>query len=223
MYLTRIPINPRRRDSDKMLGSRQVLHASIESLFPPLLDGAKPTRKLWRLDRDGDANWVYLVSEERPDTTSMVEAVGWPMAEHQPEPIDYSRALSKLAAGQTFSFRVDINPVKSASIPASAGLFRANGKRKSGTILPIHGEEAQLAWFESKAENLGFTIIPGATEVTRSTVEEFSREGSRVAITLATITGKLEVVDPQTFRQTLTSGFGRAKAYGAGLITIASV
>ena len=45
----------------------------------------------------------------------------------------------------------------------------------------------------------------------------------RVPVVTATFDGRLTVTDPEALRQALTSGIGRAKAYGCGLMTLAPV
>ncbi len=43
----------------------------------------------------------------------------------------------------------------------------------------------------------------------------------QVKLTRVTFDGRLRVLDPAVFRRTLTSGLGKAKAYGCGLMTLA--
>ncbi len=43
----------------------------------------------------------------------------------------------------------------------------------------------------------------------------------QVKLTRVTFDGRLRVLDPAAFRRTLTSGLGKAKAYGCGLMTLA--
>jgi len=43
-----------------------------------------------------------------------------------------------------------------------------------------------------------------------------------VRLTSVTYDGRLRVTDPDALRRTLTGGLGKAKAYGCGLMTLAS-
>ena len=211
MYLTRIPLNQRRAGAQKLLLSREALHAAVESLFPPVLDDTVRGRNLWRLDRSADTAMLYIVSDAKPDPISITEQAGWPGAEHPAETVEYSHALSKLAAGQHNFFRTTVNPTRSESRP---------GQR--GTQRPIHGEDNQVTWLCAKAERAGFTINPDTIRVLASGKDTFPRKGGSVSLQLLTITGLLTITDPEQFSTTLTTGIGRGKAYGAGLITIAA-
>ncbi|MGO4759027.1 type I-E CRISPR-associated protein Cas6/Cse3/CasE, partial [Streptomyces sp. 2MCAF27] len=52
-----------------------------------------------------------------------------------------------------------------------------------------------------------------------------AESGRRHEVTLTAVTfdGRLRVTDPDALRRTLTSGLGKAKAYGCGLMTLAPV
>lgn len=220
MYLTRIALNRRRRDAANLLGSRHAMHAAVEACFPPKLDGTARDRNLWRLDRNGDQTWLYLVSETRPDPTSLIEQAGWPDAESTHETAEYARLLDKVRDGAVFSFRTNVNPSEAKARPADS-----NGVRKSGKVTPITGEQNQLAWFARKAETNGFRIVDGEHGTTAAIVssgtDSFQRGGQTVKVTSATITGVLQVADAEKFIAALTGGIGRSKAFGCGLLTIA--
>lgn len=202
------------------------MHAAVESLFPPQLDGgAGRDRNLWRVDVSGQATWLYIVSQARPDATSIVEQAGWPEAEKTSETAEYARILAKVETGSRFAFRATVNPTTSQAAPQDS--LNSNGKRKSGTVIPVHGDEAQLNWFAGRGSKAGFRIavndLGGRTaKIDQSASESFTREHGKVTLAVATLTGILEVTDADLFRQTLTEGLGRGKAYGCGLITIAA-
>ncbi len=52
---------------------------------------------------------------------------------------------------------------------------------------------------------------------------DFGKQGSKGRVTIKAVTydGRLEVTDPDSLRTLLTSGLGKAKAYGCGLMTLA--
>ena len=52
---------------------------------------------------------------------------------------------------------------------------------------------------------------------------KFPRKGKTVTISKVTYEGLLEVRQADALRSVLTDGIGRAKAYGCGLLTLASV
>lgn len=219
MYITRIAINRRRREAGKLLGSRQAMHAAVESLFPPSLETTGPKRNLWRLDAQGNSAWLYVVSEERPDATSIVENAGWPDADQKTwESADYVRVLTKVSDGSRFRFKIAVNPIRNLP-PEPAG---GRGKK-----VPIKGERAQLEWFTKTLEKAGAAIVTNelggtSAKIVESGEDTFNRKGASITLTKATITGVLEVTDTETFRKALTTGIGTGKAYGLGLLTIAA-
>ena len=63
-YLSRMPLNPRRRGTAKFLSAPQTMHAAIESSFPPHDSDGNP-RTLWRLERIGDKVTLWVVSDSK--------------------------------------------------------------------------------------------------------------------------------------------------------------
>lgn len=223
MYLSRLAINPRRREARKLLANPRAMHAAVESSFPPRERDGDPDRVLWRVDETTDKVTLYVVSPTEPDMTHIVEAAGWETAPG--ESLHYGRFLKKIKNGQRFQFRVTVNPVKRLFVPGSRG-----------KVVPHVTEDQQLAWFYSRAEQWGFHVPLRTTESQESAVEEwlarvvkrqdrsFSKpeSTSRRTVTLrhVTIVGELEVADAEVFRNSLVGGMGRGKAYGCGLMTL---
>lgn len=213
MYLTRIAINPRRRASMRILASPHRMHGAIGTCFPPMI---APGRVLWRVDEVRSGTMVYLLSDEAPDPTGFVELHGWPIAGAW-ECRDYSPVLAAVAAGRHFRFRLRANPTHAVRLPGQKPDARA--KRLAHVT-----ESQQLAWFYSHAAGWGVDV--GAVEEGRVTVTErklrsFDRGGRTVTLGTAVFEGDLTVVEPDEFRGQMMAGFGPAKAYGCGLLTIA--
>lgn len=79
----------------------------------------------------------------------------------------------------------------------------------------------------SRAQRYGFRIVDSAAAegepdvaVVDRAVRRFSRNGSRVTLSTATFEGHLTVEDAAALRRSMTSGIGRAKSYGCGLLTL---
>lgn len=85
--------------------------------------------------------------------------------------------------------------------------------------------EAGLAWLERQGGNSGFRI-PDPARVSVDGYEQFlvdpegRRRGARAVHSRLEFDGELEVIDPAAFVARLASGFGRAKAFGNGLMLI---
>ncbi|MFI1956019.1 type I-E CRISPR-associated protein Cas6/Cse3/CasE [Streptomyces xinghaiensis] len=237
MYLTRFRINTARTEARRLLGSPHFLHGAVNMAFPdpPARDGQGP-RVLWRVDHaaSGRAD-LFLVSPRRPDLTHLVEQAGWPTLE---EPgwttFAYEEFLDSLSAGDTWGFRLTANPVHNIRKPGDSKDSRT---KRTAHLTSRH----QLEWLLRRQEKAGF-------EVTRKPVEKRLTEhgdehevivhdqlplqfrkreqaGPRrdVRFVRVTFDGRLRITDVDAFRQTLTQGLGKAKAYGCGLMTLAPV
>lgn len=218
MFLTKMPINFRRRGAVKLLASPQAMHAAIQSAFAPSALESADGRALWRIDRYAKHEvTLYLVSPVEPDLSHLVEQAGWQSGEMW-QTRDYRRLLDRLATGQRWGFRLTANPVFSGY---------KNGVNWSDTKPLSHITAKQQAdWLLNRAEAAGFHVPDGPLDeaqlrvVDRSTLR-FVKGVHRVVIGTATFEGVLEVADVEKLSRTLTRGIGRAKAYGCGLLTLA--
>ena len=243
MHLTRFRFNTHRPGARKLLSSPQALHAAVLGGFPELLPGEPPgapggPRVLWRVDRNARAEvFLYVVSPDRPELTHLVEQAGWPRAEPDTwwKTHDYSGFLSRLETGQTWGFRLTANPVHS--------IRRKDGEPTKPTahVTPRH----QAGWLLKKQQGCGFEVVrrkdpdPALPEIDGYELMVHDRDSAgfdkadprpdrkgkrmRVPVVTATFDGRLTVTDPEALRRALTSGIGRAKAYGCGLMTLAPV
>lgn len=221
MYLTRTPINPRRRGSAQLLSSPQAMHAAVLAAFaePAASDDG---RILWRVDNHRNQRvLLYVVSPQMPDFTHLVEQAGWPTTETwltRP----YAPLLEKLAPGQHWQFRLTANPVHAGRRPDWPN---------TKPIAHVTAKQ-QERWLIDRAASWGFALAPTGgvgfedgfdlAIVERST-RKFRRGNATVTLGVATFEGHLEVTDAAALRHALTHGVGRAKAYGCGLITLAPV
>lgn len=216
MILTRTYLNGRRAGARKLLGSPQAMHAAILSGFPP---GTDAGRVLWRVDNGETVTpTLYIVSRAEPDLAHLDEQAGWPsrrMAESTP----YDGFLSQLASGQTWGFRVTVNPTHRV---------RRDGRSQ---VLAHVTVAQQTRWLIARADALGVCLaeppvhsdhdgVPTFTLVERS-VRTFRRDTATVTMGVATFQGVLAVTDPDLLRAALVEGIGRGKAYGCGLMTLA--
>jgi len=227
MYLTRFRINTGRVGARKLLASPQTLHAAVMSSFAEApTHGDDGPRVLWRLDRNSNADThLCIVSPLRPDLTHLVEQAGWPTTGRW-ETFDYAPFLKRLAKGDIWSFRLTANPVHSVRNRDGAPT------KRTAHVAPAH----QQAWLLKQQDRAGFKVIeksqdkqlaPGLDthdlRIHGRRQLRFSKRQGGAPVTIVTVTydGRLEIIDPDAFRTTLTRGLGRAKAYGCGLMTLA--
>ena len=205
MYLSRIRINTGRKDNWKLLGSPQVIHASVEGCFTD----ADQTRKLWRLDYFRGQPYLLLLSQERPDFSRFVAQFGY--YDDTGEVREYQHMLDCLQNGGKYRFRLCANPVYS--------LKRPDGER--GRVVPHVTVEQQEEWLEKQSEKKGFSL--DTFVIVQRELKKFTRQKKYVTLHTATYEGILTIGDVAIFRDALTQGIGRAKSYGCGLLTLARV
>lgn len=203
MYLSRIPLDTMKRNTLKALNSPSIFHGAIESSF-----SGERQRRLWRLDSLNNQLYILVLSDEKPDFSSLLEQFG--AADGEVETRDYDQLLERVTNGSRWRFKLTANPTKSVSV-----------KGKRGTLEAITLTHLQREWLEKRAEGLGFSLNKDSFDVTQSRWVRFYKKGERtVSILSVSFEGVLEVTDAEVFKRTLSEGVGRAKAYGMGLLTI---
>jgi CRISPR system Cascade subunit CasE len=218
MYLSRIELNYRRRDTIDALASLHKLHAAVESSFP--LNTKKEGRNLWRIDKLGNALYLFVLSSGKPDFSHIVEQFGWPGSEQKWETKSYVQLLERIGEGQRWQFRLRANPVHSVKHTSD---LQTQEPAKRGKVYAHVTVQQQEQWLLERAEKCGFQLQAGSFGVVQQEVRRFMRQRKPVTLGIATFEGILEVADVPLFLQALTCGIGRAKAYGCGLLTIARV
>ena len=172
----------------------QIMHAIVEKCFDT------SERKLWRRDDEK----LLIVSTEplsEPDTVRQ-------LSKEFIITKDYEAFLSSIKDGKSYYFRLTANPVH--SVPFEKG--------KRGKVLAHVTIDQQMGWLRSKADNLGFSLKEFG--VSASEYVKFRRFNQYVTLKLATYTGILVVTDRNLLTEAMVFGIGRAKAYGAGLLTL---
>jgi CRISPR system Cascade subunit CasE len=234
MYLTRITLDPRTKQSRNLLLNTQRLHAAVAASFNVQPDDT--ARVLWRLDMTASGHACLLVSSPRGPNINEVTTRVAPLEKVETRP--YDDALASIRDGGIYSFRIAVNPIVHTRLDEPIRKpERSNGER--GHLLthrrtPILSQISQVEWLDQKLTSHGArlctvdidgTKIPDVIPV-REDQDNFTRTGTngehtKVQIRRATFQGHLEVFDATAFREALTNGIGKAKGYGCGLITLA--
>lgn len=212
MYLSRIALNAKRRETMQALVIPPIMHGAVEKSF----EGERQ-RNLWRVDWMGDNCFLLVLSGEQSDFTHLVGQFGYTNYKQGWETKDYRPLLTKLKEGDTWNFRLRANPTQSSFKEKDEGTGR-------GKVHAHVTQDQQRQWLMKRSENCGFKLNEQTFDVTHTQWEKFpnSRKGIRqVTIRTATFEGLLTITDLEQFKATLTTGIGRAKAYGCGLLTIA--
>lgn len=235
-YLSRIHLNPLRRDTQRMLANPQVLHAAI---LGGLSRQPVQERVLWRLEApDRHRLAVLVLTESTPSWEHLVEQAGWPSAD-EPQALvkPYEPLLDQIQRGRTFAFRLKANPTVSTKKPLDPSKAQARqlaGERPRGVRVAHHRLSDQVDWLLARLDRAGCTVptdlvddneVP-AVRVTDRHRMRFHKDGRRTdapPVTLESVTfdGLLRVDDPAAARTALLAGIGTGKAYGFGLLTLA--
>ena len=212
MYLTRMELNTKNMDTIRLLGSQEKIHGLVESGFL-----GERKRNLWRLEYLGDRLYLLILSPDVPDLSSGVGRYGFPDDESAYQTKDYTPLLERVKSDTWWHFKLVANPTKSvARTPGERGQVKAHMTLKS-----------QEEWLLSRATKHGFELLPENFQIVQRGWHIFSKgkdKGKkRVSINGVTYEGILKVCDEDKFKELLTGGIGRGKAYGMGLLTIVHI
>ncbi len=168
-YLSKIALNPRRRQAVSLLGNPHRLHAAVLAGL-----AAQPVteRVLWRMENSTPHRAEILVlTQNRPSWQHLIDEAGWPGADGgEPLIADYAPLLERIALGKEFGFRLTANPVQTvprptnpseqqnARLKAHAEQPDAAGHRPRGFRVAHRTAAQQLHWILARAERHGFTI-----------------------------------------------------------------
>ncbi len=248
-YLSRIWINPLRREAQHLLRNPQAMRAAVLGGIP-----TQPVneRVLWRIDADEPRRPALLVlSQSKPSWEHLVEQASWPEAQEQQAQVrDYEPLLAQITQGQAFAFRLTANPVQSTKTPdkLTTAQQKARERQPQRSVVVGHRTVAhQLQWLLDRAASWGMRLLAARTDTpaldakdddhspaadpaqappdvritARQRISFARKDQQRVTLQQVTYDGHLVVEDPERLQQTLLSGVGKAKAYGCGLLTLA--
>lgn len=193
MILTKTTLSP---FSFPILSSTNETHSWVERSFPEEFEEGIVTRKLWRVEEDGRT--VLIVSKKEPDISKLEEYAVKGSTQTQ----DYDRFLKEIREGESYYFKVTLNPVKTSC-----------GKTK-----PLTTQEEQLRFLEDRSYKNGFELKQ--VRITKKGQKKFHKGKHKVNLVSADYEGILVVTDKEEMIKTLTEGIGKKKAFGFGLMTI---
>jgi CRISPR system Cascade subunit CasE len=215
LYLSRVTLRP---DPSVMALATALIptddtdmntdHRAVWSLFA---DAAKERDFLWR-KKEGRGRYMIL-SRRVPDVDS-------PIFEVETRSFD-----PVLAEGDELVFQLRVNatvsrrngPGRGQRHDVAMDLLRAHPRETRAEHRNILAERAARSWLESHAD--GFELKGILLE--RYHVALVPRQGSRSArFGVFDLAGRICVTDPVAFLNRVAAGFGRARAFGCGLMLI---
>lgn len=138
-----------------------------------------------------------------------------------------------LRKGQRLWFSLRANPVRQATHQAEHkrrdvvmhALYDLPPEERA-TARPLAIQQAGLAWLEGQGERNGFRL-PTPEDEDQPTLRidgyeqlRIPRLGRKGVVSVLEFDGELEVTNPEAFLSRLAAGFGRARAFGCGLMLI---
>ena len=209
MYLTRMRLDTKKRETIKALMAPSQFHSIIESSY-----SGEREHPLWRIDHLNNNYYLMILSERKPELSSAVRRFGF--SGETWEQKDYSNMLDQITFGSKWHFRLTANPTKSLPIKNTD----ENNLRCRGKVVAHVTPYYQKEWLCHKAEQCGFSLYENEFEVVFSKWYKFKKGENTISILAVTFEGFLTITDVDLFRNTLCRGIGRGKAYGLGMLTV---
>lgn len=197
----------------------QALDAHHRLLWSVFADGPDRRRDfLWRADSDGR---FFVLSQRPPAPTDLFMA---------PEVKEFAPTL---APGDALGFVLRVNATKDISDPAGGraksirvdlvmDLLRDVPKGQRAEARMGLADQAAADWMGRQGAAHGFAITALQVEDYRAIplLRGVVPRGQRATLGILDLSGKLTVTDPALFTARLAQGFGRARAFGCGLMLI---
>jgi CRISPR system Cascade subunit CasE len=214
------------------------LHQRVLHAFP---DGPSDTSAreqfgvLYRVEpfeRDPWLMRLLVQSAAQPDWSRLPDSylADAPDARGNPAVRSVDGEYDQIRAGMSLVFRLRANPTRRISKHNTTQDEQWRGKR-----VELRREEDQLAWLARKGEQGGFRLtgvdVRPELPDTRVTNQEKARgrrpaqdavEAMPLRFGAVLFEGRLEVTDRAAFLATLRAGIGSGKAFGFGLLSVAS-
>lgn len=222
MYLSRLRLNPLSRDVARDVGDVTQLHRTVMRAFPLAPSGENPREYydvLHRLELNQRTGGItlYVQSAVEPDWKRLPkdyvivtdDGPDWAVKR-----VDH--LYNAIRPGRRLRFRLRANPTR--KIDTKTG---PDGVRRHGRRVPVRGEQAQVEWLQRQGQRFGFVL--GTISIQSSGTPELkrSRVGNRTFQGVL-YEGTLQVVDTEAFKRALVDGIGPGKAFGFGMLSVAS-
>ncbi|MEU2182415.1 type I-E CRISPR-associated protein Cas6/Cse3/CasE [Streptomyces thermolilacinus] len=212
VHLTRIVPNPRSSDARRDARSAVDTHRRLMSLFPQHT-GPDPRVHfgvLYRTDDTPTGPHLLVQSTHQPDLTLLPDTYGTALT----RPLD--PLLDALRPGLTIRFRCVASPVRKPGATTRA-LYDLPA------VVALSGAAAD-EWWLRQADKAGLKVLSihsTPLDAARGTRSPDGGQKQRINHKRARFDGTAAIIDPDQLRTAITTGIGRGKAYGCGLLTIA--
>ncbi|WP_435224324.1 type I-E CRISPR-associated protein Cas6/Cse3/CasE [Streptomyces sp. Tue6028] len=205
--IARIRLNPHSRDVQRDLRDATQMHRTVMRTAPDGL-GDSPRHQaglLYRLE-ESDTSTTLLVQGSHLDPTRLPAGYG------NAEVKSLAPMFSALRKGLAVRYRIVLNPAKRERLPLEE-------KNRRGKIIALSGAAADQWWLRRAADaGLQLHIL---TPTNLDPVRPRGTQASSMRHSLLRYDGTATVTDPDALTEAVLTGIGRAKPYGAGLLSLA--
>ncbi|MCG8970219.1 type I-E CRISPR-associated protein Cas6/Cse3/CasE [Streptomyces sp. CL12-4] len=205
--LARIRLNPHSRAVQRDLRNATDMHRTLMRLVPDGL-GDSPRQAaglLYRLDVT-DTFSTLLVQATALDPTRLPDGYG------HADVKDLTPVFNALQKGLAVRYRIVVNPVKTERLSLE-------NKGQRGKRIALTGPDADQ-WWARRAQEAGLHLT-AALPTPVAAVHGRGDNAAAVRHHLVRYDGTATVADPDALAEAVLVGIGRAKSYGAGLLSLA--
>jgi CRISPR system Cascade subunit CasE len=220
MYLSRLILNPRSRQARNELTDPYEMHRTVCRAFPnAVYADNQPSGILFRVDLHPRTrvptllvqsllppDWSFLRTEGKD---YLLDANDLPLEVENPA---VKELTLNLREGQVLAFRLRANPT----------VKKDREGKKQGRRLGLIYEEDQRKWLERKLEAAGAALLSvniANDRLMRGRV--FHPKEQRMSFLAVQFDGLLQVKNGEKLTSAICAGFGSAKSFGFGLLSLA--
>ena len=208
MYISKLHLDKRKRDTAAALWDRGVLHSAIEGCA----EGDRP-HNLWRLEPDNGV--LLIVSRDIPYLGDLQNRFG--NSKMSPKTLEYGRYIDTVKNGNVLRFMIEVNPV----INSKKGCG-GNGKDIPLNIVRTKNQPFSAKdWMIQKLKENGASVI-NVKDIHHDTVGIVKKD-MRIPLFTVTYSGIIRVEDEDAVKNAMRKGIGGKKTYGCGLLTVAGI
>jgi CRISPR system Cascade subunit CasE len=217
----------------------QLFMSRATLLLPPIIAG-KPEvehRLIWSLfDSDPDASREFLYCHDKPSQDGAPRYIVLsqrPLKSSSLFSVESKLFEPNLSVNDRLIFALTANPAinRTHSLPDGTKKAQRHDVVMDALYTISKGEraearqrvifEAGFKWLSAQGERAGFVVKSDELQIQGYQKKLIRREGVKdISVSILIFTGVLTISDPALFMWQLPKGFGRAKAFGFGLMQI---
>ena len=211
LYFSQLHLNPASRMVQRELANPYQLHRTLLNAFGTTREQAG---MLHRVDVDNHGIRVLVQSAEKPDWQALNK-------------VGQGRYLLRSpSSAKSADFTLPLNACYRFRLVASPTVAKKREGRKNSNRVPLVREEKQLDWLRRKGALHGFHVLQATASQSVRRHDKIHRDKETThAVTIHTVRfdGQLQIIDAAKFNEAWHKGVGPAKAFGCGMISLASI